>query len=345
MRPVRVLVVDDSATMRALIAAELSRDAGVTVVGEASDPLEARAAIKALCPDVMTLDVEMPKMDGIEFLDKVMRLRPFPVVMVSSLTSRGASATIRAMELGAVDCVGKPSSENPDSFSDLATRVKAAATARPRPRAPADEAPRPKAAGGYRPDGRLVAIGASTGGVEALIAVLAGYPVNCPPTVVTLHMPTPFTKSFARRLDGLADARVSEAADGAPLEVGQVYLAPGTFTHLEVSHSGHLRCRLQNDDLVNGHRPSVDVLFSSVAKACGAKSLGVILTGMGRDGAAGLLTMRRAGARTLGQNEASSVVYGMPKVAHELGAVEKQLTLGDIGAEILALTSSSLGKN
>jgi two-component system chemotaxis response regulator CheB len=294
----------------------------------------------------MTLDVEMPKMDGLEFLDKVMRLRPFPVVMVSSLTSRGASATIRAMELGAVDCVGKPSPDQPDSFSNLAARVKAAASARPRARGAIGEArARGKAAGPYRPDGRLVAIGASTGGVEALIAVLTGYPVNCPPTVITLHMPTPFTKSFARRLDGLAEARVSEAADGAPLEVGRVYLAPGTLTHLEVTHSGHMRCRLQNEDLVNGHRPSVDVLFASVAKACGAKALGVILTGMGRDGAAGLLAMRRAGARTLGQNEASSVVYGMPKVAYELGAVEKQLTLGDIGAEILALTSSSLGKN
>jgi two-component system chemotaxis response regulator CheB len=345
MKAVRVLIVDDSATMRGLIAAELSRDAGVEVVGEASDPLEAREAIKALSPDVMTLDVEMPKMDGLEFLDKVMRLRPFPVVMVSSLTSRGASATIRAMELGAVDCVGKPSPDHPDSFSDLASRVKAAAAARPRAQGEAGEARARNATGAYHPDGRLVAIGASTGGVEALIAVLTGYPVNCPPTVITLHMPTPFTKSFARRLDSLAEAQVLEAADGARLETGRVYLAPGTLTHLEVSNSGRLRCRLQSDDLVNGHRPSVDVMFSSVAKACGAKALGVILTGMGRDGAAGLLAMRRAGARTLGQNEASSVVYGMPKVAHELGAVEKQLTLGDIGAEILALTSSSLGKN
>ncbi|MGO4870950.1 MAG: protein-glutamate methylesterase/protein-glutamine glutaminase [Roseiarcus sp.] len=354
MKPVRVLVVDDSATMRGLISASLTRDPGIEVVGQASDPLQAREAIKALNPDVMTLDVEMPKMDGLEFLEKVMRLRPFPVVMVSSLTARGATATIRAMELGAVDCIGKPSMDQPNSFDDLPTRVKSAASARRHKRAE-DRVARPhqRAAdsvaqerlSSYKPDGRIVAIGASTGGVEALIAVLTNYPANCPPTVITLHMPTPFTKSFARRLDGLTGARVTEGEDGAPLEVGRVYLAPGSATHLEVSNSGHWRCRLQNDDLVNGHRPSVDVLFSSVAKACGARAVGVILTGMGRDGAAGLLAMRRAGAKTVGQNEASSIVYGMPKVAFECGAVEKQLSLGDIGAEILALTSAQIGKS
>lgn len=358
MKPVRVLVVDDSATMRGLISAALTRDPGIAVVGQAADPLQARDAIKALDPDVMTLDVEMPKMDGLEFLDKVMRLRPFPVVMVSSLTARGAGATIRAMELGAVDCIGKPSIESPNSFDDLPARVKAAATARFRKRpderppvaaagssAGAGVAKRATPAGNYRPDGKLVAIGASTGGVEALIAVLTGYPANCSPTVITLHMPTPFTKSFARRLDGLTGAQVTEAEDGAPLETGRVYLAPGSLTHLEVSNSGHMRCRLQHEDLVNGHRPSVDVLFNSVARSCGHRAVGVILTGMGRDGASGLLAMRRAGARTIGQNEATSVVYGMPKVAFDSGAVEKQLSVGDIGAEILALTSTHNGKS
>jgi two-component system chemotaxis response regulator CheB len=354
LNPVRVLVVDDSATMRGLIAAALSRDAEIVVVGEASDPLEAREAIKALNPDVMTLDVEMPRMDGLEFLDKVMRLRPFPVVMVSSLTARGASATIKAMELGAVDCIGKPSIEHPNSFDDLPARVKSAAAARLHKRA-GDRAARPhrraddriagESGSSYHPDGRVVAIGASTGGVEALIAILAEYPANCPPTVITLHMPTPFTKSFARRLDGLTDARVGEAEPGASLEVGRVYLAPGSATHLEVSSSGHWRCRLQSDDLVNGHRPSVDVLFDSVAKSCGPRAVGVILTGMGRDGAAGLLAMRRAGARTIGQNEATSIVYGMPKVAFECGAVEKQAPLSAIATEILSLTSASNGKN
>ena len=354
MKPIRVLVVDDSATMRGLISAALSRDAEIAVVGQASDALEAREAIKALNPDVMTLDVEMPKMDGLEFLDKVMRLRPFPVVMVSSLTARGASATIRAMELGAVDCIGKPSIEHPHSFDDLPARVKSAAAARmhrragdraAHPHVRADDRSACEACSTYRPDGSIVAIGASTGGVEALIAILTGYPTNCPPTVITLHMPTPFTKSFARRLDGLTGACVAEAEEGAPLDVGRVYLAPGGATHLEVSNSRHWRCRLQNDDLVNGHRPSVDVLFASVAKSCGPRAVGVILTGMGRDGAAGLLAMRRSGARTIGQNEATSIVYGMPKVAFEYGAVEKQMPLGGIGTEILSLTSASNGKN
>ncbi len=345
MKRVRVLVVDDSATMRGLISAALSRDPGIEVIGQASDPLKAREAIKALDPDVMTLDVEMPKMDGLAFLEKVMRLRPFPVVMVSSLTARGAQATIRAMELGAVDCIGKPSIDHPDTFDDLPARVKAAAGARLNKRADERQTVAAAPSSSYQPDGKLVAIGASTGGVEALIAVLTGYPANCPPTVITLHMPTPFTKSFARRLDGLTGACVTEGEEGAPLEVGRVYLAPGSVSHLEVSGVGRRRCRLRSDEPVNGHRPSVDVLFDSVAKACGARAIGVILTGMGRDGAAGLLAMRRAGARTLGQSEASSVVYGMPKVAFECGAVEKQVSLVDIGQEILALTSAANGKS
>jgi two-component system chemotaxis response regulator CheB len=336
-----VLVVDDSATMRSLISAALSDDPGIEVIGEAGDPLEARAAIKALNPDVMTLDVEMPKMDGLEFLDKVMRLRPFPVVMVSTLTARGASATIRAMELGAIDCIGKPSIEQPDSFVDLPDRVKTAAGARMLRRAVERPARSREVFAPYQPDGKIVAIGASTGGVEALISVLADYPANCPPTVITLHMPSPFTRSFARRLDGLTAARVVEAEDGAPLEVGHVYLAPGTVAHLEVVGGARRRCRLQNEMAVNGHRPSVDVLFESAARASGANAVGVILTGMGRDGAAGLLAMRRAGAHTIGQNEASSVVYGMPKVAFESGAVERQMPLHDIHASIRKLTSTA----
>ena len=339
MNPVRVLVVDDSATMRGLISASLADDPGIEVIGQAADPLEAREAIKALNPDVMTLDVEMPKMDGLEFLEKVMRLRPFPVVMVSSLTARGATATIRAMELGAVDCIGKPSIDHPDSFEDLPARVRAAAGARlqrasPRQRSAAEAFP------AYKPDGRIVAIGASTGGVEALISVIAGYPENCPPTVITVHMPSPFTRSFARRLDGLTGAKVAEAEDMAPIEVGRVYLAPGSLTHLEVAGGARPHCRLTEEGQVNGHRPSVDVLFESAAKGFGARAVGVILTGMGRDGAAGLLSMRRAGASTLGQNEASSVVYGMPKVAFEIGAVERQLALADMRLGILKLTSS-----
>lgn len=340
MKPIRVLIVDDSATMRNLIGATLCGDPSITVVGEAADPLQARQAIKALNPDVVTLDVEMPNMNGLEFLEKLMRLRPTPVIMVSTLTKKGAEATIRALEIGAVDCVAKPSSGDRQAFAALALKVKMAAATRPRPLSRRNAHEPHQAFPDYKPDGRLVAIGASTGGVEALITILSQYPANCPPTVITLHMPAPFTKTFAQRLDRLCPAEVSEAVEGAPIEPGRVYLAPGGPAHLEVAGSDRLRCRLREGDLFGGHRPSVDVLFTSVAKTCGAEAVGVILTGMGRDGAAGLLSMRRAGAQTIGQNEATCVVYGMPKVALECGAVEKQAPLHKIGTEILSVTSS-----
>jgi two-component system, chemotaxis family, protein-glutamate methylesterase/glutaminase len=340
MKPVRVLVVDDSATMRGMIAALLSSDPGITVVGEASNPLEARDAIKALNPDVITLDVEMPKMDGLEFLDKIMRLRPMPVIMVSTLTSKGAAATIKALEIGALDCVAKPSPENRRSFEELPGKVKMAANTKPRPRGNAAAAAQHDTRPGYEPDGHLVAIGASTGGVEALIAILTQFPRNCPPTVVTLHMPSPFTTTFAQRLDRLCAPKVTEATDGTPIVPGQIFLAPGGAAHLEVTGSSLLRCHLRVGDLVGGHRPSVDVLFNSVARTCRAGAMGVILTGMGRDGAAGLLAMRRAGAQTIGQTESTCVVYGMPKVAFEMGAVEKQVPLNKIGAEILSARSA-----
>lgn len=344
MNRIRVLVVDDSATVRSLIRALLGRDRKVEVVGEAADPHEARAAIKALNPDVITLDVEMPKMNGLDFLEKIMRLRPTPVIMVSSQTSRGASAAIMALEMGAFDCVAKPGPGEQDAFAEvLVGKVKAAAGSRVRfvPKtghgAPSVDVGSPPDRL-YRPDGRIVAIGASTGGVEALVAVLSQFPANCPPTVITQHMPATFTKTFAERLDRLSKPNVSEAVDGALLAPGHVYLAPGGATHLEIGSSAPLRCRLLKSDPVNGHRPSVDVLFHSVARAAGAKALGVILTGMGRDGAEGLLAMRRAGGATLGQNEASCLIYGMPKAAFELGAIEKQIPLNRIASEILRIT-------
>jgi two-component system chemotaxis response regulator CheB len=342
MKPIRVLVVDDSASMRGLICATLSRDPAISVVGQAADPIQAREAIKALNPDVMTLDVEMPKMNGLEFLDKVMRLRPFPVIMVSSLTERGAGITISAMEIGAVDCIAKPTLEHPDSFAGLAEKIKSAATARLGNRVVASKPPQAtRNAGGGTPNGSIVAIGASTGGVEALLAILSNFPANCPPTVVTLHLPAPFTKTFVERLNRLCAPHVEEAAHGAPILPGNIYVAPGTVAHLEVGRSDRLHCQLRTGDLINGHRPSVDALFHSVAKAAGAKSVGVILTGMGSDGAKGLLALRQSGARTLGQDEATSVVYGMPKVAAQLGAVQKQLPLGAIAAEIATLTLST----
>jgi two-component system chemotaxis response regulator CheB len=279
----------------------------------------------------------MPNMNGLEFLEKLMRLRPTPVVMVSTLTLRGAEASLTALELGAVDCVGKPSTAGPGSFETLAAKVKAAAGARVRPLR-AGPAPTQAAEGSsYAPTACVVAVGSSTGGVEALMDIVGKLPETCPPTVITQHMPATFTRSFAERLNRASRAEVSEAVDGAPLAVGKVYLAPGGDAHLTVAGG---RCRVAPGDLVNGHRPSVDVLFASVARGCGAKALGVILTGMGRDGAQGLLAIRNAGGHTLGQNEATSVVYGMPKAAFELGAVERQLPLEKIGGEILNLTNA-----
>ncbi|MFZ4607026.1 MAG: protein-glutamate methylesterase/protein-glutamine glutaminase, partial [Caulobacter sp.] len=284
-----------------------------------------------------TLDIEMPNMNGLEFLEKIMRLRPMPVVMLSTLTLAGADATLRALELGAVDCIAKPAgpAQGADALGELAMRVKAAASARVRPIG--QPAPTQPPSQSYRTNGDVVAIGSSTGGVEALLTVISSFPKNCPPTVITQHMPSTFTPSFAARLDRCTEANVAEARDGALLEPGHIWLAPGGATHLEVTGSSTLRCRLRPSDLVNGHRPSVDVLFASVAATAGSRSVGVILTGMGKDGAAGLRQMRDAGARTLGQDADSSVVYGMPRVAWEVGAVERQLSLGRIGDAVLDL--------
>ena len=334
---VRVLIVDDSRTMRGLIAACLREDRAIEVVGEAADPLEARQAIKSLNPDVMTLDVEMPKMNGLDFLEKVMRLRPMPVLMVSTLTERGADATIEALQMGAFDCVAKPSMTNPDTFATLAAKVKLAASARMRPHHSLRRGADTNRAA-FAPGRAIVAIGSSTGGVEALTAILASFPANCPPTVITQHMPALFTKTFATRLDRTCAPEIREAADGAPLTPGRVYVAPGGARHLEIAGSHPLECRLRAADAVNGHRPSVDVLFHSVAAKAGANAVGVILTGMGADGAQGLIAMRRAGARTLGQDAASSVVYGMPRVAFELGAVEQQLPLHLLADRILEIS-------
>lgn len=339
--PVTVLVVDDSPTMRGLLTAALRRDPEIEVVGSAADPLEAREAIKRLNPDVITLDVEMPNMNGLEFLEKIMRLRPMPVVMVSTLTQKGAETTVAALEMGAVDAIGKPMDGTPAAvaFAELATKVKAAARARVRPRGdgPAAVPPPP---GDYRPDpNHVLAIGASTGGVEALLTILQGFPADCPATVITQHMPATFTKSFAARLDKVCAPTVTEAEDGAPVKPGHIYIAPGGEAHLEVSGASP-RCRLVRSDTVNGHRPSVDVLFNSVARL-NRPMTGVILTGMGRDGAKGLLEMRHKGAHTLGQDEGSSIVYGMPRAAHELGAVERQLPLQRLRPAILDLCSAS----
>ena len=338
MSVARVLVVDDSLTMRNLISAALRQDPEIEVVGTAADPIEARAAIKALNPDVITLDVEMPNMNGLEFLEKIMRLRPMPVVMVSTLTAAGTDVTLAALEIGAVDAVAKPAVARADAFGELVTKVRAAARSRVRARGDAPAAA--VAPRSYVVDpSHILAIGASTGGVEALVTILSGFPADCPATVITQHMPASFTTSFAARLDRICAPTVTEARDGDLLKPGHVYLAPGGVAHLEVSSGPTPRCRLVASDPVNGHRPSVDVMFEAVARLKRPMT-GVILTGMGKDGAQGLMAMRQAGARTLGQDEATCVVYGMPRAAFELGAVERQLPLHRLSPAILDLCAA-----
>jgi two-component system, chemotaxis family, protein-glutamate methylesterase/glutaminase len=265
-----------------------------------------------------------------------MRLRPMPVVMVSTLTARGTEATLAALELGAVDCIEKPRGSDIAGFRHIAETVKMAARAQVRQRIQRTE---PACSDAFEPNDRVVAIGSSTGGVEALLSIVERLPANCAPMVIAQHMPATFTKSFAERMNRVCAATVSEAKDGDPLLPGRVYLAPGGEFHLEVEGARHQRCRVYKGDPVSGHCPSVDVLFNSVARSAKARALGVILTGMGRDGARGLLAMREAGARTLGQDEHSCVVYGMPKAAFELGAVERQLPLEKLGQAIRNLTN------
>lgn len=331
---VRTLVVDDSPTMRAMVSHTLSRDPDIEVIGTADGPHTARAMIKELNPDVITLDIEMPGMNGLDFLDKIMRLRPMPVVMLSTLTGRGAEATIRALELGAFDCCEKPSKAFGSNLGDdLVKMVKAAAKSRARPRQAVAQQ-RPPAT--YEPrDDALIAIGASTGGVETLIELLGAFPENCPPTLIVQHMPGAYVPTFAARLDRLSLPRVSEAYSGAPLMPGQVYIAPGGTHHLELVGSVMRRCRLVEDEKMSGHRPSVDRLFHSVARTAGAAATGVILTGMGSDGAAGLKAMRDQGATTIGQDRDTCVVYGMPAAAQQMGAVTLELPLSRIAHHVL----------
>ncbi|TCM00505.1 chemotaxis response regulator protein-glutamate methylesterase [Sphingomonas sp. PP-CC-3G-468] len=333
---VRTLIIDDSATMRAIIATVLKQDPEIEVVGGADGPVRARDLIKALDPDVITLDVEMPGMDGFAFLEKIMRLRPTPVVMISGLTHHGAEATLKALELGAYDCLGKPGSDYTDTTvfgQRLAAMLKAAARSKPRVPRRSAFLDRPT---GYVPrHDALIAIGSSTGGVEALIELLGAFPTNCPPTVIVQHMPPTFTATLAARLDRLTAPKVVEAKSGQQLEVGTVYLAPGGDLHLEIVGLQSPRCRLVDGDRVSGHRPSVDQLFHSVATNVGSSAVGAILTGMGADGALGLKAMRDRGSVTIGQNRESCVVYGMPAVARKLGAVQTELPLPRIAQRLL----------
>jgi len=346
--PVRVLIVDDSAVMRQLLSTLLAADPEIEVVGTAQDPFDARDKIKALNPDVITLDVEMPQMDGLTFLRKIMSLRPMPVVMFSSLTQAGAEATLEALEIGAVDFVAKPTNDLANAMGGLAetlqAKIKSAARTRFRPRR-AEAAPPPRVRPKIgRPTGKFLLIGASTGGVEALKALLLQLPEDCPPTLITQHMPERFTSAFAQRLDRECPMKVSEAKDGDRLEAGHVYIAPGGTHHLELSRSGsHFACKLIEAPPVSGHRPSVDVLFRSGARMAGRTTIAVILTGMGKDGAQGMLELRQAGAFTLGQDEASSLVYGMPRAAFECGAVMRQYPLAKMGDAIVEACKGESG--
>lgn len=344
--PVRVLIVDDSAVMRQLLASLLSDDPEIEVVGTAADPHIARERIKALNPDVVTLDIEMPHMDGLTFLRKIMRLRPMPVIMISTLTQRGAETTIEALEIGAFDFVAKPTGSNlvnglAELAQELQRKVKAAAGIRVGvSRAAAfQQAPRQQQPPCSKE--KIVFVGASTGGVEALKALLMGLPTDCPPTLITQHMPPRFTTGFAERLDRQCPMRVSEAVDDEVIEHGHVYIAPGSH-HLEIARVGgrHV-CRLSDGPPVSGHRPSVDILFRSAARVSGPSAVGAILTGMGEDGAEGLLELRRAGGTTLGQDEESALIYGMPRAAFERGAVMRQCSLADMADAILDACASA----
>ena len=334
--PVRVLVVDDSVTMRGIISGVLRRDPDIEVVGTAGDPYEARELIKALNPDVLTLDIEMPKMDGIEFLKKIMKLRPMPVVMISTLTHKGADLAIRALSSGAFDCLGKPADGNvAEAFARLPSIIEAASKARLRQTPTLERSAVDSSPLDFTPNGKIIAVGSSTGGVEALVTLLSGFPKNCPPTVLVQHMPELFTASFAARLNKLCAPKVEEARDGAELHQGCIYLAPGAVSHLTIERERQFVCRLTKTDKVSGHRPSVNVLFNSVAEVARRRAVGVILTGMGSDGAKGLLEMREAGCATFGQDKKTSVIYGMPRAAFELGAVGKQLPLHKIARAVL----------
>ena len=340
MKEIRLLIVDDSAIVRKILTEQLSNEPGIQVVGTAPDPYIARDKILSLKPDVITLDIEMPRMDGITFLKKLMRHYPLPVIIVSSLTREGGRLALDAVEAGAVEVLSKPGAAYSvgDMKQQLADKVKAAARARVGERAesgPAEEIVQSSTHALRETTNKVIAIGASTGGTKAIRDVLAGFPPNTPGTVIVQHMPPNFTSAFADRLNMLCAMEVKEAKDGDTVRPGRCLVAPGNF-HMLLRRSGarYYVC-VKDGPMVCHQRPAVDVLFKSTATHAGANAVGVILTGMGSDGAKGMLKMRQAGARTIGQDEASCVVYGMPKEAFRVGAVEKQVLLEAIARQVL----------
>ena len=358
MSKTKVVVVDDSALVRSILTEIINRQPDMQCIGAAADPLAAREMIRTLNPDVITLDVEMPKMDGLDFLSRLMRLRPMPVVMVSTLTERGAEVTLKALELGAVDFVAKPKIGVADGIrglaQDITDKIRIASKAHIR-RAPAPT-PAPAAGGAPAPAkpvsvasiGRLstekiIFIGASTGGTEATKDVLVNLPADCPAVVITQHMPPGFTKSYAARLDGLCKIRVKEAQDGERILPGHGYIAPGGM-HLSVERSGaNYIARVQDGEPVNRHKPSVEVLFNSAARVVGPNALGIMLTGMGADGAKAMKGMKDAGSYNLVQDEASCVVFGMPREAIAAGAAYEVLPLSQIAPRLIERLRSTAG--
>ncbi len=339
MNKVKVLVVDDSELIRQVLTEVINDAPDLEVVGTAEHPLDAREKIKQLNPDVLTLDIEMPKMDGITFLRNLMRLRPMPVVMISTLTHAGAPATLDALELGAVDYIAKPqggSASLAGYASVIQDKVRSAAHANIGAHEKVLSKPKPQATGERRFDQRkVICIGSSTGGTEALREVLQGMPVNCPPILMAQHIPATFSKSLSQRLDGYCDINVKEAKSGMPLEAGTAYLAPGDF-HLKVyEKAGQFIVALSDSDKVSGHRPSVDVLFESVREKYGKNAVAAILTGMGSDGAQGLKGIMDAGGMTIAQDEDTSVVWGMPGAAVKLNAVQKVLPIKKVRDALL----------
>ncbi len=340
----RVLIVDDSALIRSVMREIIDSQPDMEVIGVAPDPLVARELIRERNPDVLTLDVEMPKMDGLDFLERLMRLRPMPVVMVSSLTERGSETTLRALELGAVDFVAKPKMAIQSGMREytelIADKIRAAARARVHARSrpagmPAAASPLPALRNPLSSSEKLIIVGASTGGTEAIREFLQQMPSDCPGILIVQHMPEGFTRSFAQRLDGLCRISVREAEGGERVLPGHAYLAPG-HSHLLLAKSGaNYVTKLEQSPPVNRHRPSVDVLFDSAAAQAGKNAIGVILTGMGKDGAAGMLKMRQAGAINFAQDETSCVVYGMPREAVAVGGVHETLPLAQLPARVL----------
>jgi two-component system chemotaxis response regulator CheB len=340
-----VLCVDDSALIRDLLSEIIGSQPDMEVVAVASDPIQARDLIKKHNPDVLTLDVEMPRMDGLDFLERLMRLRPMPVLMISSLTQAGSEITLRALELGALDFVAKPSlgirRGMQEYTEEIAEKIRAASRSRPRQAVRRKDAPATRLKAPMLSSEKLLIIGASTGGTEAIRRVLEPLPPSSPAILITQHMPGGFTRSFADRLDRLSQVSVKEAEDGERVLPGHAYLAPGD-QHLKLSRSGaNYVARLDDGPPVNRHRPSVDVLFHSAATHAGRNAIGLLLTGMGRDGAAGLLEMRNAGAPTIAQDEASCVVFGMPREAIAIGGASEIISLEDIAPRLIELAAAS----